>query len=254
MQETDMTAKILIGSNEYSIDLGSPIDLSIPLRTGSQNPKCFFAPNPQFEPLKAGDFIGDTEQGGAVNFKNVFFNPHGNGTHTETAWHVSSSKLPIGNHLGKYHFFAQLMSCKPQEQENGDLIITSECLDLSLLPQACEALIIRTLPNELNKITEDYSGKNPAYMSSEAAASIVKCGINHLLIDLPSVDREEDGGRLLSHNMFFGSPEHRPGTTITEMIYVPEEVPDGGYLLFMQIPNFELDAAPCRPVLYQLNS
>ena len=37
--------------------------------------------------------------------------------------------------------------------------------------------------------------------------------------------------------------------TITELIYVPNDVEDGEYLLNIQIAPFESDCAPSRPVL-----
>jgi hypothetical protein len=39
--------------------------------------------------------------------------------------------------------------------------------------------------------------------------------------------------------------------TITEMIYVPDNVADGSYLLNLQIA-FENDASPSKPVLYSV--
>ena len=76
-------------------------------------------------------------------------------------------------------------------------------------------------------------------------------GIDHLLIDLPSVDREQDNGQLLAHHAFWNYPEQtRLQSTITEFIYVPNEVADGMYLLNMQIAPFENDASPSKPVLY----
>jgi arylformamidase len=75
-----------------------------------------------------------------------------------------------------------------------------------------------------------------------------------LLLDLPSVDREEDGGNLLGHKAFWQYPENpRSACTITELIYVPSEVPDGDYLLNIQIASLELDVSPSKPVLYALN-
>jgi hypothetical protein len=47
-------------------------------------------------------------------------------------------------------------------------------------------------------------------------------------------------------------PINHSMNTITEMIYVPNEVEDGQYVLDLQIPNFVADAAPSRPVLYKL--
>ncbi|HLM61739.1 MAG TPA: hypothetical protein VK308_13115, partial [Pyrinomonadaceae bacterium] len=40
--------------------------------------------------------------------------------------------------------------------------------------------------------------------------------------------------------------------TITEMIYVPNEIRDGVYLLNLQIAAFVADAAPSRPLLFKI--
>lgn len=78
-------------------------------------------------------------------------------------------------------------------------------------------------------------------------------GIKHVLCDIPSVDREDDGGKLLAHKAFFGVPESpRLDTTITELIYVDNSIEDGLYLLDIQIASFQSDASPSRPVLYRL--
>jgi hypothetical protein len=42
----------------------------------------------------------------------------------------------------------------------------------------------------------------------------------------------------------------RYSATITELIYVPEGVEDGLYLLNLQVPNLRTDAVLSRPVLY----
>ena len=67
----------------------------------------------------------------------------------------------------------------------------------------CPALIIRTTPNTLDKKKQVYSGTNPCYFSKEAMDYIVKMNIEHLLVDIPSLDREEDGGKLEAHNTFW---------------------------------------------------
>ena len=73
-----------------------------------------------------------------------------------------------------------------------------------------------------------------------------------MLIDLPSVDKEQDGGALAFHHAFWNVPD-KPQTnkTITELIYVPNEASDGLYLLELQLSNFTNDAAPSRPLLYK---
>ncbi|MDQ3181409.1 MAG: hypothetical protein M3Q33_12915, partial [Acidobacteriota bacterium] len=41
--------------------------------------------------------------------------------------------------------------------------------------------------------------------------------------------------------------------TITEMIFVPDEITDGNYLLNLQIAAFAADASPSRPILFKCN-
>jgi hypothetical protein len=92
-------------------------------------------------------------------------------------------------------------------------------------------------------------------------------GVQHLVVDLPSVDREDDGGHLLAHRAWWqlpprGSsdgaaappPQALSTRTITELAYVPEGVPDGAYLLNLQVAPLELDAVLNRPVLLRLLS
>ena len=77
--------------------------------------------------------------------------------------------------------------------------------------------------------------------------------MKHLLIDLPSIDREKDDGLLLAHNAFWNtSGKVRTESTITELIYVPNSVEDGKYILNLQIAPFENDASPSKPILYKL--
>ena len=78
-------------------------------------------------------------------------------------------------------------------------------------------------------------------------------GIEHLLIDLPSIDKEKDGGKLAAHKAFWNLPdEPRMQATITEFIYVPNRVKDGAYLLNLQTAPFVNDATPSRPLLFKL--
>ena len=66
--------------------------------------------------------------------------------------------------------------------------------------------------------------------------SLVEQGINHFLIDLPSVDKEIDGGVLAAHHAFWEHPDNTNlERTITELIYVPEEIKDGLYLMNLQM-------------------
>ncbi len=237
----------------FRADLSQPIDLSIPLRQGLDNPNCFYAPPVDFWPVEAGSFIGSTTRGGPVNFFNVTFNPHGNGTHTECVGHIAKERYVLRDCLLEAHFRAKLVSLYPQKTADGDRVLFQGQIEDVLAKNEVEALIIRTLPNDSLKQRTNYSGANPPYLHHEAARYIAECGVQHLLLDLPSVDREEDGGQLLAHRAFWQYPDAvRKHCTITEMIYVPNEIRDGVYLLNLQTASFDLDASPSKPVIFAI--
>ena len=245
-------------SKKYSADLNHPIDISIPLIEADRVVNCFYAPVYETFPVVAGDFVGSTVQGGPLNFLNVRLNPHGNGTHTECVGHIAKEPYTINQCLRQFHHAARLISVFPTKLENGDRVIQQQQLEL-LLPkqERLEALVIRTLPNTRDKLTQSYSGTNPVYMDAVAMEWLVEKGLKHLLIDLPSVDREEDGGKLAAHKAFWKYPtqvKNREHCTITELIYVPAKVADGLYLLNFGIASFEIDVSPSKPVLYTIES
>lgn len=238
---------------QYQVDFCSPIDISIPLNAEGENVNAFFAPLFEVAPVVTDSFTGSIHKGGSVNFINVKINPHGNGTHTECVGHITTDRFTIHQCLKNFFFIAELISLFPIKMEDGDEIILLEQIQKTLSGKQFDALIIRTLPNDPLKLRKNYSGKNPPYLHYAVAEFLVNIGIKHLLVDLPSVDREEDGGKLLFHKTFWQYPGNiRKDSTITELIFVPGVVEDGTYLLNLQIASFELDASPSKPVLYAL--
>ena len=241
--------------NTYYIDLAEPLDISIPLDEGEHTVNCFYAPLMETSPVRAGDFIGSTQEGGPVNFLNVRLNPHGNGTHTECVGHIAKEKFTINQSLQQFHFLAKLVSVYPQKMENGDRVIQKSQLEMVFESGDAEAIIIRTLPNNDDKLKRKYSGSNPPYVHHNAIRYLVDCGVRHFLIDLPSVDKEEDGGELLSHHAFWQYPDNTlTNSTITELIFVNNSIQDGLYLLNIQTASFEIDVSPSKPVLYKLKN
>ena len=248
-----MLISVKYAGRTFSADLSKPIDLSIPLRNGVENPNCFWAPMPEFSPVRAGDFVGSTAEGGVVNFFNVRLNPHGNGTHTECVGHIARERFVLRECLLESHFLAKIVSLYPRRTEEGNRVIFKDQLEELFSENEAEALIIRTLPNDELKLRQNYSGSNPPYLHHEAAEFLVKCGVQHLLLDLPSVDREEDDGQLLAHRAFWQYPHAtRTHATITEMVFVPDRVRDGIYLLNLQTTSLDLDASPSKPVVFEL--
>jgi kynurenine formamidase len=247
-----MLADIEHKGKKFRVDLSQPLDISIPLNGPDPMVTAWYVPPTKIEPVRMGDWVGSVKAGASVNFNNIFFNPHGNGTHTECLGHITPEAQSVNRQLKEYFFLADLISLTPEEMGE-DRVITRAHLEEQLAGKDAEALVIRTLPNKESKKHLNYSNTNPPYMLEEAAIFIREKGIRHLLIDLPSVDREVDEGRLVAHKAFWDiDGDQRLDATITELIYVRNEIRDGTYLLNIQFAPFENDASPSRPVLFEM--
>ena len=260
------------GGPVHEFDAAIPIDISIPLRFNGPQPNAYGVELATSEPCVYGSLIGDTRRGGSCNFELYTFIPHCNGTHTECIGHITKERISVRDCLQDAFLRAWLVSVPPtssgktEEQypvnkAKDDMLITRTALTVAMddNPTGFNALIVRTLPNEDGKLIQSYQGTNvPPYFTTEAMEFIVKSGVSHLLVDLPSIDRLYDEGRLSNHRIFWnvelGSFEKdrssRIASTITELIYVPDEVEDGEYLLNLQIAPFEADCSPSRPLLF----
>lgn len=255
-----MIAEFHTEHNNFRVDVSKPIDISLPLRSGAANPNAFGVQPPDFTPFRVGNFIGSVAEGGACNCENILLNPHGNGTHTECVGHITKERITINQMLTKFFAIAAVVSIKPEAASNGDFVITEQQIRTAVRPLHTDvnALVIRTIAHSSHiaasdKAFQQYAGTNPPYLTPQAASALAVSGIQHLLIDLPSVDREDDGGKLLAHHAFWEHPFNtRFHATITELIFVPETVPDDVYLLNLQIASLESDASPSKPILYKM--
>src|SRR4051812_40731280 len=112
-----MLATIFHKGAEYKIDLFQPLDISIPLTTDKDCVNAWYVPPMKIEAVVMGDWIGDVNRGGPVNFRNIMFNPHGNGTHTECVGHISKEAFTINQCLKQFFFIAELITVLPEEKE-----------------------------------------------------------------------------------------------------------------------------------------
>lgn len=258
LQQSDIM-KFFIDNKQY-IDTTKPIDISIPLRAGQSNVNAWYCDPVSIVPVRTEDFTGSVAEGGSVNFRNVVLNPHGNGTHTECVGHITKEVFSINDTLKEFWFSAYLITIEPQKIFNKKYNTEDKVITLEGLKKALEnydhesSLIIRTLPNDTEKLNHHYSNENPPYIAADAMEWIVQnTQVEHLLIDLPSVDRELDDGELAAHHLFWNVPD-KPNhhKTITELIFVPANIKDGHYFLNLQITSLENDASPSKPVLYDI--
>jgi len=237
---------ISVGTRRYDLTTAQDISLHI---NHEHAPHAFGLPVASFNPFRIGSFVGSVEEGGPVRCDIVSLAPHGNGTHTECVGHIA----------GKRHIVTELMTDLMDEamlvsvglsSHDGDAVVSANDLDAVWKDRSTTTLIIRTLPNDDVKRTKHWSGGNPPYMHIDAMRLVVENGVRHLMVDMPSVDKEEDQGALVAHHHFWQWP-HAPrlDCTITELVYVPNNITDGRYLVLFNVAPFDGDAAPSRPVL-----
>ena len=247
------------------------IDLSIPVSFQDEGLSAFGVPPASVRTVETGRFTGDTRRGGSCNVREYRITPHCHGTHTECLGHIVDQEISVAEVVGDAWIPATLISITLEKggdsaesyisgKEEDDLLITRRHLIEKLERLDDEdfhpALIIRTLPNSSAKKKRQYV--SAPYFSNEAMAEIARRKINHLLVDVPSVDRMDDQGKLSNHRLFWevppGSRDLRqaraPHRTITELIFVLDEAHDGYYLLNLQIAPFSGDAAPSRPLIF----
>ncbi|MDA8768567.1 cyclase family protein [Winogradskyella sp.] len=247
-----MIATIQYNSRKLKIDLSNPLDISIPIRDGKKNVNAWYIGPPKIEPEQFDGDIVSVSKGASVNFNTITFNPHSHGTHTETVGHIVSEKYSINKTLKQFFFLAEVITVAPENFEE-DAVISAKQLRFAIGNKQREAIVIRTIPNQKDKKTKQYSNTNWPYLTQDAIAYLVKKGVKHLLFDQPSVDREKDGGELRSHHTFWNTDGNiRKDATITEFIYVSNKVDDGCYMLNLQIAPFENDATPSKPILYKV--
>ena len=268
-------------NSTYTCDTDRSHSLAITLDFNGEQANFFQTDKASSKPLQLGDFVADTGAGSSFNVDCLKLIPHCNGTHTETVGHIVDDPVWIADAVKQPLLVASLVTVSPKVVDLSSttdsylpkLAQTDRIISLAMIEAALknnrveqvqpQALIVRTLPNSQQKKTITYDSKSaPAFFSVEAMQAIIDSGIEHLLIDLPSVDRMADEGLLTNHHSFWNVPagtqqltnETAVSKTITEMIFVPDSVQDGIYLLNLQVPAFASDAAPSRPVIFELAS
>jgi len=247
-----MKAVIEYNSRKIEINVSDPIDISIPIDITKNNINAWGIDDPKIGPESFDGYEVSVANGAVVNFNSIQFNPHSHITHTECVGHITKKVHSVNQNLKHFFFLAELVTVAPEKIGN-DFVISEKQLKTALRNKKRDAIVIRTLPNLSDKKETRYFNTNPAYLSNEAASYLVEKGIRHLLVDLPSVDKEKDGGKLEVHNIFWKtSGDIRMHATITEFIFVPNDVEDGEYLLNLMIAPFENDATPSKPILYKI--
>jgi kynurenine formamidase len=248
-----MKTTVEINGVSYEIDLNAPYaDLSMAV---TDIARAWYIDAPKFTPVILGDWKGSVELGGNMNFFSIDFNPHAHCTHTETAGHISQTRHSINQHFKAPYTLALVLY---PEVTNGRVSLErfmKAWLEAKEFggTDGIKSVIIKTDCGNGN-LQRNYSQTNWPYLDAEIGTFIRNEDIDHVLIDQPSVDQEEDGGALACHRSFWGpSPESTLHRTITELVHIPDHVQPGNYLLHLQVAPIENDAAPSRPLLYKFS-
>ena len=264
------------------VSLAKPLDFASPLVD-------FGAAPPTKRPIQIGDFTGDTTQGAGCNVDELTIVPHCHGTHTETVGHIVDEDAMIASITIPSWMMAALVTVAaiPAGQSNeqyrppplpDDGLITAQSLItawerlsqlvgvefLKAFASTGERAIIVRVATQATAPRKQQQSKarhaSPPYFSTDAIEWCNATGIQHLLIESPSIDRTEDGGLLTNHHLFWNvpakthslTPESWTHKTITESITIDEELADEMYLLNLQVPRLCSDAAPSNPILHRL--
>jgi arylformamidase len=257
----------------WRTDLSRCFDLAIALEFDGPQPRFFTDEPARASPLRSGRFTGAVATGASCNCSIHVLVPHCHGTHTECVGHVTAGGTPLTQVTPVASCLAALVSVRPEPlgrsgdaappaSDPADLVVSRQALEDSAsrwMQAPWTALVVRTLPNDAAKRRRHYAGPCPApYFTAEAMRWIVARDVASLVVDLPSLDRAEDGGALAAHRLFWGLPAGatdvrqatRARALVTELAFVPDAAADGLYLLDLQVPAFAADAAPSRPVLF----
>ena len=265
-----MKTSVNIKNNNYMIDFSKGNDISIPYDFDNGNqPNFYNVPKGTKTPLTIGKQEFDVTRKMGCNVYVYNYNIQCTGTHTECVGHISSQKVYVNTLIPHELIPTYLITVKPIVHHNtldsyhanlteDDLVISKDLLyeilnkiDTDLYT----GLIIRTHPNSLDKKTQHYQNKRAPFLTNDAMYYINELNINYLFVDLPSIDRDDDGGKLFNHKIFWNFDEQSKKYShklITEMIFVNNTIKDGPFLLNLKTPNFMVDAIPSSPILYTI--
>lgn len=227
---------ISLATGHATYEVADPVPIPIYTMVSGGTPwRCFGQPAFEHRVLYR---IG--EDGRGCRCAEYTFCPHTSCTHLETAAHVCGDGGSVGRVLPE---IAPLLPAYLVDHGTGHGGQVGD--------RHATAVIVRTGTVAMMHASKRYNftGTNPPFLTAEDVGRLYEMfpRIKFLLVDLPSVDPEQDGGRLAAHHAFFSGS----GLGIVELCNIPAELPTGAYLLNLNVAPFDGDATPCAPTLYR---
>lgn len=267
-----MNISIQFNNQRYKLDFSRQHDISIPVDFNGKQPNFYNVSKADMKPLKTDSILWSVSEKAPCNVPEITLNIHCNGTHTESVGHLLSNVNNIGEIVKDIFIPSLLITLEPtffdlQPEEyhikinNNEPILTAEMIKQEIskymIPNL-KGLVVRTLPNNDIKKEFYYPETLHPFFTSDAIEYMNNIGIKHLFVDTPSIDRFDDDGILGNHRLFWSDIDRKlnkySDKTITELCYISNRIKDGFYFINLQLPHFQLDAAPSRPILIETHT
>tara|TARA_B100001029_G_C15061583_1_gene459017 strand:- start:2243 stop:3052 length:810 start_codon:yes stop_codon:yes gene_type:complete len=261
-------------NQNYNVNTRDFFDISIPMNFNNKQPNFYDVKKSQLKYLNHDGKIFSVAKGAGCNVPEINLNIHCSGTHTECVGHLLEDSGNIGKILNDLLLPAILITVKPfpfsknnesyhYKVGDNEQVLSKKTIENEINKWkffSPKAIVVRTTPNIEEKKYFKYSQNLAPFFTNEALKFFYEIGIEHLVVDIPSIDRMVDGKILGNHRIFWGDGFNSRGKinpkskkTITELTYIPNSIKDGCYFLNIQIPHFVCDAAPSRPLLLKID-
>jgi kynurenine formamidase len=257
-----LIARIDCNGLPIRVDFSAGRSIAIPLDPHGPQPAFFSGRPANARTLQVSGYVGDVQRGGSCNAETVEITPHCHGTHTECLGHLTEERQAVQETIYSEPVLARLASVRPgpgpgrKDSPRFSRAALEDALSGFRSPPV-EALVIRALPNDPARRFRDYM-EAPDYpvLGPQAMTWLASLPLRHLLVDSPSLDTPHDP-MLANHRAWWGldgreAPEgiDPARRSLTEMIWVPDELADGLYWLQLELSPLVGDATPSRPMLY----
>ena len=268
-----MITSIKHNRKTHVIDTSIFKDLSIPYNFNGPQPNFFDVKPGMSTAYKSGTLSYSISDGAGCNIPEISMNIHCTGTHTECVGHLLEKNGSVSECIQDLYMPTVLLTVRPKlfsECSDGyhvavkgdEKVISKESIEVSYNKHKLNnplCMIIRTLPNPKEKQFYSFTENYPPFFTNDSLIFLSN-KIQHLVVDIPSIDRMEDDGILGNHRIFWGNCNNVRGEinpestdTITELAFIEDDILDGFYFLNIQLPHFVCDAAPSRPILIKVD-
>ena len=103
-----------------AVDFGAAVPLALALDFSAPHPRHFGAPAATSEAFRVGSFEGDVARGASCNCRRLVLIPHCNGTHTESASHLTLEQRPLHEFLPAAPLPALLLTVRAVDARSSD--------------------------------------------------------------------------------------------------------------------------------------